>query len=161
MTTLAPIRILDRDFIPDEGGHEPPNGTAEACIEYGGYINPGGYGRRGHVLVHREALEARLGRTLAPGMDACHTCDNRRCVNPDHLYEGTRRQNMADATARGRHNKRRGEVNQRAKLTADDVRQIRQLAISTRYSAIGDRFGVHPSTISRIARGLWRTEVSA
>lgn len=133
-----------------------------ACIDYKGYTNPGGYGRRGHVLVHREALEQKLGRPIAPGMDACHTCDNRRCINPGHLYEGSRRQNMADATARDRHNKRRGEDNQRAKLSAADVTSIRQLAdTGESHGAIGRRFGIHPSTASRIARGLWRTEVPA
>lgn len=35
--------------------------------------------------------------------EACHTCDNRLCVRPDHMYDGTRSSNMLDASARGRH----------------------------------------------------------
>jgi hypothetical protein len=37
------------------------------------------------------------------GMDVCHTCDNRRCWNPHHLWLGTRKQNMEDCTRKGRH----------------------------------------------------------
>ena len=39
---------------------------------------------------------------IPDGMDVCHTCDNRWCVNPEHLYVATRRKNMADCKLRGR-----------------------------------------------------------
>ena len=121
-----------------------------------------GYARRGKVMLHREALAQKLGRPVAAGMDACHTCDVRNCINPDHLYEGTRKQNMADCTARGRHNKPKGEAHWCAKLTADQVREMRRLTDEgwTR-KALGERFNVNPATVSRIVRGLWRTEIPA
>jgi hypothetical protein len=53
--------------------------------------------------VNRVALEQKLGRPLLPGMQALHTCDNPPCRNPEHLYEGTQKQNIADVLARGHH----------------------------------------------------------
>ena len=46
--------------------------------------------------VHRLALERKLGRPIKPGFFALHLCDNKSCVNPDHLYEGTDKDNQQD-----------------------------------------------------------------
>jgi hypothetical protein len=54
--------------------------------------------------AHRVALEVKLGRSLLPGMDACHTCDHPLCVNPNHLFEGTAGDNLRDASRKGRLN---------------------------------------------------------
>jgi hypothetical protein len=51
--------------------------------------------------VHRWALEQKLGRALRAKMMACHTCDNKWCCNPNHLYEGTGRDNILDVFERG------------------------------------------------------------
>ena len=132
------------------------------CILWTGYIAANGYGARGHILAHREALETKLGRPIASDMDCRHSCDNRACVNPDHLSEGTRRQNMADCTERGRHNKPSGEAHWRAKVTAEQVREMRHLTSqgATR-KALGEKYGINPATVSRIVRNIWRTEVAA
>lgn len=58
-------------------------------------------GRR-RIYAHRFALELSLDRELAPGALACHTCDNGRCVNPSHVYEGTPQTNVDDMWARQR-----------------------------------------------------------
>ena len=54
------------------------------------------------ILAHRKVLEIKLGRKLALGMCACHTCDVRACVNPDHLWEGTIAQNNKDMMDKNR-----------------------------------------------------------
>lgn len=56
----------------------------------------------GQIGSHVFALMLKLGRALRPGMDACHSCDFKPCCNPEHLSEGTRLENMAQAVARGR-----------------------------------------------------------
>ena len=65
-----------------------------------GTIRPGGTtnSRPAHVV----SLEMALGRPLAPGMQANHHCDVRACVRPEHLYEGTQKDNIHDMHRRGR-----------------------------------------------------------
>jgi hypothetical protein len=58
------------------------------------------YFYRAHVLC----LERKLNRNIKPEHIACHTCDTPACVNPKHLYEGTRKSNMKDAINRGQWN---------------------------------------------------------
>lgn len=114
------------------------------------------------VGAHRFALEARLGRPLAAGMDACHNCpggDNQRCVNPDHLWEGTRLDNMQDSVRKGGQanvegRARPGTLNGAAKLDEAKVIAIRQA--TGRQVDIAAKFGVSQPTVSAIKRGaLW------
>lgn len=55
------------------------------------------------VSLHRWSLESASGERLAPGAVVMHSCDNRSCVNPDHLSVGTHRANVHDAIKKGRH----------------------------------------------------------
>jgi len=82
--------------------------TVTGCFLWNRATNSKGYGiltdTRTHrlVLAHRLALERKLGREIAPGMMAIHSCDNPLCVNPDHIREGSGKDNCADARERGR-----------------------------------------------------------
>jgi hypothetical protein len=123
------------------------------CLEWQGYIQTGGYGvlerwidgRRVKVLAHRFAAKFIAGIDITD-LDACHHCDNRRCVDERHLFAGTRKQNMEDAVAKGRQAK--GAALPQTKLSVDDVHAIRE---DTRdYDAIAEAYGVGSASISNI-----------
>lgn len=75
------------------------------CIEWAGCVDSFGYGRvgRGQIPAHRVSYmltKGEIGDYLV-----CHSCDNPRCVNPDHLWLGTQTDNMRDMVRKGRHSK--------------------------------------------------------
>src|SRR5215475_766477 len=72
--------------------------------------------------ITRYLLAVKLGRAMRPGTEACHTCDVKACVNPGHLFEGTKRDNMQDMVRKDR--SARGERQGQSKLTDKQVRQI-------------------------------------
>lgn len=118
-----------------------------------------GYGRvrmgTRQMPAHRAAWELHHGREMAEGMDACHEptiCHNRDCVNPLHIREGSRADNMADTAVDG--TIARGVTNARAKLTESAVRAIR--ADPRSYRAIAEAFNVSFDTVRSIeTRRRW------
>ena len=127
-----------------------------------------GYGRikvaGWYVLAHRVVWELTHG-LIPPGLQVLHKCDNPPCCNPAHLFLGTNADNNADMVAKGRarYVSRRGERNGRAKLTADQVLEIRRRsAAGDPAGALARLFGIAPSTVSNIlARRIWACEASA
>jgi hypothetical protein len=101
---------------------EPMSG----CHLWTGTVISTGYGEfwsnGANVYAHRYALAQATGGDRQ-GLEACHKCDNPACVNPAHLFWGTRLDNVRDAIAKGRF--ARGETNGRARLTSTDVAEIR------------------------------------
>lgn len=85
-----------------------------------------------------------------------HTCDNRKCCNPDHLYLGTQAENMRDAVERGRTNT--GEKHWNAKLSESDVKQIKfELALGIAVETIAKLHRVSRWCVSNIASGVrWK-----
>ena len=138
------------------------------CIEWVGARQPNGYGRiywgrredgsYRIVFAHRAAWEMRHGE-IPEGLCVLHRCDNRGCVNPDHLFLGTHADNMADMDAKGRRVRKGPEgIRARSAILDDDrVRAIRLLAGTMSQGAIGRRFGVDSATVNHILRGrTWK-----
>lgn len=97
---------------------------ANGCWLWTGPVNAGGYGIvKWRHLAHRLAWS--IANDADPGRDiVCHHCDNRRCVNPAHLYLGTPKSNTQDAIKRGRHT--RPDAATFRRLEAIARRQIRR-----------------------------------
>lgn len=119
------------------------SGGPNSCWEWQGFCTPtrngGGYGRFGY---QGKAWQAHRLALLFSGVDitgklACHHCDNRRCCNPAHLYAGDSKSNAQDAKDRNRHWRGSGVKNPNAKLTDEQVLDIRRLPYRQAVSKYG------------------------
>lgn len=76
------------------------------CHEWQGFIHPitryGATSYKGKTRIVHRLLWQLVNGPIPPKMDVCHTCDNRRCCNLEHLWLGTRQQNLQDAARKGR-----------------------------------------------------------
>lgn len=130
--------------------------TGRIGSEYGWLKRPGGHG----VRAHRASWEIHFG-PVPDGVFVLHSCDNRLCVRPGHLFLGSQVDNMRDMAAKGRqifqvHPEQgpHGERARTAKLTERDVLEIRHSCVvgGRTYSELAQRFQVTNSTIGQIVR---------
>lgn len=110
------------------------------------------------VVAHRVSWQVYRG-PIPRGMLVLHHCDNASCVNPDHLFLGTYRDNTQDMMQKNRdagiRESRRGEKNNFAKLTADQVKAIRADPGSDQ--DVAHRYGVTRMAITKIrSRENWK-----
>lgn len=133
--------------------------SANGCHVWIGSANKTGYGRFWNgerlVLATHFSYERAVGPVPA-GLFVLHRCDNPPCVRPEHLFIGTKIDNHLDMMSKGRGpDYARGEASNNARLTDEEVRQIRASPGPLRLLA--ERFGVSITQLSRIRRGLsWR-----
>jgi len=140
--------------------------TLSGCLEWQGALTslkPGlGYGAvrlpgtRRMIGAHRAMFQLANGVVLASTQFVCHSCDNRKCINPDHLWLGTHADNVRDMHAKGRDKGNR-------RLTLSDVQAIRARYRPGRRNAPGNRaalaqqFRVSLCTISEVVNHYtWR-----
>lgn len=118
--------------------------------------------RHGYAQVKREGKTHRVNRlsflafkgSIPDGMQVCHSCDVRLCVNPDHLWLGGASENRLDCVSKGRGNIPKGSDNGRSKLLLDQVREIRRLCSEGFTQAeVSRMFSIDASTVSDIKRG--------
>ena len=110
-------------------------------------------GTRKTVMAHRVSYELEYGE-IPNGMEVCHKCDNRCCVNPEHLFLGTHKENMDDRDNKGRNKPQKGEKNGRAKLSENDVYAIRtKRANGSTFQEIADEYGIHKKTVMDAVSG--------
>lgn len=152
-------RLWDRvDKTPGLG----PNGE---CWEWRGHVHPTGYGqiavdsRRGNTTNTNRAAYMVTHGDIPSGMWVLHTCDNRLCCNPAHLWLGTPRENTQDMIAKGRRRKAgevaRGSDVTLSKLTEELVRAMRSEPPMT-FKALGEKYGVSAGTANKvILRQTW------
>ena len=133
------------------------------CIEW--YLGKNkGYGcfKRNGVTyaAHRISYELYKGK-IPEAMFVCHHCDNRSCINPDHLFLGTNQDNMIDMRKKGRGNNnwiKSGEEQGSSKLKEEDIKIIKQMINEgVLLKLIAKKFNVSLMTISNIKRNkIWR-----
>lgn len=102
----------------------------KGCWEWTGSIDQNGYGvmniAKKHKRAHRISYECFYGK-IPENSFICHHCDNRKCINPEHIYCGDSETNSKDMDDRKRRNALKGEENPRSRLKNDDVLKIREL----------------------------------
>lgn len=125
------------------------------CIEWTGAKSKYGYGNYGKdyttVRAHRYAYELCKG-FIPEGKIILHDCDNRLCVNPDHLAVGTYLENTQDMFLRGRNQDNKGVKNHGAKVNETQVYMIRALSRIETFSRLSRLFHISVASISAICQ---------
>lgn len=143
-------RLLKYSANQDENG----------CIHWMGYSDRDGYGilqiqfetKKKPVRAHRLSYEQKNG-PIENGLWVLHKCDKPSCINPDHLFVGTAKDNVQDMMKKGRNRSGTkgmpGEKNPKAKLTEQQVKTIRTLAKTYKVKDIANMYGISVSNASR------------
>lgn len=148
----------------DKIDRSPNQGPKGECWEWLGYCNRSGYGI--FYVRYRHCRASRVSYWLSygvwPRLFVCHTCDNRKCCRPSHLFLGTHRDNMIDCFKKGRNprmqpgyrhsNWSRDSIN--TLLTNSDMVEIERLCREEKLShrTVAERYGLNYGSIPRIIR---------
>ena len=121
---------------------------SDECIIWKGKKSKKGYGMQKGELVHRMTYEKFHG-IIPKGMFVCHTCDQRDCYNPAHLFLGTPQDNTNDMIHKGRMSC--GQKSPRSKLNNDQVREIFHKRYNGMfYRDIAKIYGISKNTVYEI-----------
>ena len=153
-----------RALMMSKAQPEPNTG----CWLWDASLTSTGYGQQswhieeGHATSHRGARPYKAHRLsymlahgpIPKGLFVCHRCDVRICINPDHLFLGTPRENLEDMVAKGRNAHRR-------RFTSDDVRDIRRrMECGESLNSIARVHSCSSASIWQIREGISYRDVS-
>ena len=127
----------------------------ESCWDWEGSLRGKGYGgfRQNNKMYIASRVSYELYKNPIPeGLLVCHTCNNPKCVNPNHLYLGTYQENTQQAVKEGRQYIPKGVENGSAKLTEEQIFLIREDPRSQR--TIAKEYGISQLHVSRIKRKI-------
>jgi hypothetical protein len=130
-----------------------PDIAGTRCWEWTGSLSTSG---RGQIEIEGIAKNASriawfLETGVLPKQEACHKCDNPKCVRFSHLFDGSHLQNMQDMAAKGRANPTKGEQHVNSKLTELKVRSIRRsISQGSTNALLANKYKVCRSTIQSI-----------
>lgn len=143
-------------------------GCQNDCWPWIAHVAPTGYagfwlGRKfkpHKVSAHRLMFSLQYG-PIPDGLQACHKCDNRRCVNPGHIFLGTHKDNADDRERKGRGNhkgnsnfRNRGPRNGNSRITIEQLREIRSMLKRGVYQKeIALQFPISQTQVSAIKLG--------
>lgn len=111
---------------------------------------------RVNVYVSRYQLTKKLGRDIKEGYEALHTCNNGKCINPDHLYEGTVSDNSRDTIAAGNHNlafhrpKSAFFTDEQVIAIREEAKNFRKFAHPGRAASLARKYGTDRATMVRL-----------
>lgn len=132
--------------------------TANGCLEWTGSLSTTGYPITS--INYKTCRVARLlweraNGPLTPDIYLCHKCDNPKCIELSHLFEGTAKENMQDAIDKGRI--ARGSRLPQTKIDASDVIEIRRLLKTQTSTHVSSLYGISPRHCRAIgSRDMWK-----
>ena len=132
------------------------------CWNWKAFLNPKGYGQfqiKNARPAHAHKVALALTTVVLIGEVICHTCDNRKCCNPNHLYRGTWQSNMDDMISRQRakHPPMLGENNGMATITSSDARYIQRWYKKRPTKDIADYLGCSLNVVRQVGSGkTWK-----
>ena len=129
--------------------------SPKGCYEWQGALNPKGYGRIRYnskiLTTHRLSYNFWVG-PIEDNLFVCHSCDNRKCIRPSHLFLGTAKDNTQDAVSKRR-------LNRGSRLKISDAQVLEIRLHPGKHADIAELYGITKSHVRHIKHLRVRSDV--